>query len=130
MKLNRKNLSSESGLTLIELLIAVVLIVFGLMSFIAFVGALMDRNTSNEWKTVAMSLAEQRVEELMTKSLKSVVTSADNGNTTENVSNVPFTVTTVVTNGATGNLTTIQVTVTWVDNLASTYQLVSQVHQQ
>ena len=129
LKLNRKNLSSQRGFTLIELLVAVVLLSGGLLAFGVFVGAVMDRNTSNEWKSIAVSLAEERVEELMTKSLKTVVNSSDNTSQTVTVSGAPFTVTTVVTNGASGNLTNILVTIAWVDNLASSYQLLAQVHQ-
>ena len=129
METRGKNRSGEAGFTLIELLIAVVLITFGLMSFITFVGAIMDRNTSNEWKTIAVSLAEERVEELMTKSLETVIDDTDDGATVVSVLNVPFTVTTDVSNGASGILTDISVTVTWVDNLNSSYQIFARVHQ-
>ena len=66
---------NESGFTLIEVLIAMVLLVTGLMSFGIFSGNLVQKNTLLERKTMAATLAQDRIEELKNLALSTTLVS-------------------------------------------------------
>ena len=122
-------IQNKSGFTLIDVLIGLFMLVFGILAWGAFIGGAVDRNASNEWKSIAVTLAEENIEALKTKAKNTIINDSDDGTSTVTVSGVSFTVTTDVINGAAGNLTDISVIVTWADNLSSTYSLTTRVHQ-
>ena len=69
--------NNQSGFTLIEILIAAVIIAFGLVSMSAFLGAYVQKNGQNKHRTMATVIAEQKIEELRTKALGKVDTATD-----------------------------------------------------
>ncbi|CAI2718830.1 type IV pilus modification PilV family protein [Nitrospina watsonii] len=126
-----KFLNNEQGFSLIDILLAIALLSFGLLAYGAFMGSTVDRNSSNEWGSIAATIAEERIEALRTKAQSTVINNADDETDTPVVvSKVTFNRTTDVVNGAAGNLTDITVTVTWTDNLPSTYTVSTRLHQQ
>ncbi len=111
MKTNRKNCSSEGGFTLIEMLIAVILIVFGLLSYGVFTGNLVVQNTKGERKTQAATYAQEMLEDLRNQALN---TALSTGTGTDNLDGI-YTRSWVIT-GSSGNPTSIRVTVQWASN--------------
>ena len=53
--------ANENGFTLIEALIATVLLVIGLLSYASFTGNLVVQNTKNDRKTMAVSYAQEKL---------------------------------------------------------------------
>ena len=129
MRLQKSKLLNDKGFSLIGALIAIVLLVSGILTWGVFMGSVMDRNAANERMSVAVSLAEERVEELRTRAQTTLIDDTDDGTQTITASGIAYTVTTDVINGGTGNLTDLTVTITWPDNLLSTYTLNTRVHQ-
>jgi len=119
----------ESGFSLLDVLLALVLLVFGVLAFASFTGGIMDRNSANEMMSVAVGLAEERVEEIKTKSKNSTIGDGDDGTVVTTVGGIPYSVVTDVSNGGVGNLVDVNVTVNWTDNQASTYTIVTRIHQ-
>lgn len=54
----------ERGFTLIEVLVAVVLVVFGLVMFATTSGSIMNRNKDSSDKGIAVTLAQDKIEDL------------------------------------------------------------------
>jgi len=112
MKTNRKNCSSEGGFTLIEMLIAVILIVFGLLSYGVFTGNLVVQNTKGERKTQAATYAQEMLEDLRNQALN---TALSTGTGTDTLDDGIYTRSWIIT-GSSGNPTSIRVTVLWANN--------------
>lgn len=129
MRFQKSKLLNDKGFSLIDVLVGIVLLVSGVLAWGVFIGSVMDRNTANERMSVAVALAEEKTEELRTKAQTTVIDDTDDATQSITASGVPYTVTTDVSNGGTGNLTDLTVTVTWSDNLPSTYTLNTRVHQ-
>jgi len=87
----KSKINNAAGFTLIEVLIAAVIIVFGLLAIATFLGNLVGKNTANERKTIATVLAEEKIEDLRNDALKIDLTAADNGNDTITTDAGPFT---------------------------------------
>lgn len=74
----KQKIDNSSGFTLIEVLIAALIIVFGLLSMGTFLGSLVNKNANNERRTMATSIAEQKIEDLRNQMLQNDLTGADN----------------------------------------------------
>lgn len=79
----KQRIDNASGFTLIEVLIAAIIIVFGLLAMGTFLGSLVNKNASNERKTMATSIAQQKIEDLRTESLTNDLSSADDNSVGE-----------------------------------------------
>jgi len=75
--------NNSSGFTLIEVLVASVILVFGLLAMASFLGNMISKNAANERKTTATVLAEEKIEDLRNDALKIDLTAADNS--TDNI---------------------------------------------
>lgn len=73
MKSIKNKFSNESGFTLIEVLIAAVLLVFGLIGFGVFSGNLVQKNTLLERKTIAATAAQDKMEELKNQAQNAIL---------------------------------------------------------
>jgi type IV pilus assembly protein PilV len=76
----KQTINNSSGFTLIEVLIASVMIVFGLLAMASFLGNLVNKNAANERKTMATVLAEEKIEDLRNDALTLDLNAADNDN--------------------------------------------------
>lgn len=74
-----KQTKNQKGFTLIEVLIAAVIVSFGMLAMGTFLGNYMNKNTRNERVTQATVYAQQKVEELRAKALAGTITSAPVG---------------------------------------------------
>ena len=106
---------NEGGFTLVEVLIAVILIVIGLVAFGVLGGTVVDQNTYQKRSDLALTLAQQKLEDLKNQALSTTLTSANNGSDTPSIVNNAFSRSWTVANGAAGSLATLTVTVTWAD---------------
>ncbi len=80
-----KKIKKESGFTIIEVLIAAAIIVFGLLAIVSFLGNLMSQNSTSERKTKATTIAEEKIEYLRNQSLTMDIDSTDNGSDTVDI---------------------------------------------
>ena len=108
-----KQSKNENGFTLIEVLIAAVIISFGMLAMGTFLGNYMNKNTHNERVTMATTYAQEQIETLRTLALATDLTAADGATETLPGSGGTYTRTSVVDD--TSNPHTITVTVTWTD---------------
>lgn len=106
---------NENGFTIIEILIAVVLIVIGLVAFGILGGSVVDQNALQKRSDLALTLAQQKLEELKNTALSSTLTASNNGNDNPTLLNNTFTRSWTVTNGAAGSMAALSVVVTWAD---------------
>lgn len=67
-----KQINNQNGFTLIEVLIASVIIAMGLLAMSTFLGNYVQKNGQNKHRTMATVLAEEKIEELRTKALGKV----------------------------------------------------------
>ena len=65
-------MNNQNGFTLIEILIASVIIASGLVAMGVFLGNYVNKNAQNEHRTMATVIAEQKIEELRTRALGNV----------------------------------------------------------
>ena len=65
-------MNNQNGFTLIEVLIASVIIASGLVTMGVFLGNYVNKNGQNEHRTMASVIAEQKIEELRTRALGNV----------------------------------------------------------
>ena len=78
----KQTINNSSGFTLIEVLVASVILVFGLLAMASFLGNMVSKNAANERKTTATVLAEEKIEDLRNDALQIDLTAADNSTDT------------------------------------------------
>jgi len=66
-------MNNQNGFTLIEVLIASVIIASGLVAMGVFLGNYVNKNAQNEHRTMATVIAEQKIEQLRNMALGNVV---------------------------------------------------------
>ena len=110
-KTMKSKINNASGFTLIELLIAAMIITGGMVTMASFLGTLVTTNATNERKTMATVLAQQKIEDLRNDALKNDLTAADNGTDTTTTDAGPFTRTWTI--DASSNPNQITVVVDW-----------------
>lgn len=75
-------INNESGMTLIELMIASSLLVVGLLANATFTGTLITKNGVNEKRSIAATLAQEKIEDLKNDALLTTLTAADGASDT------------------------------------------------
>jgi type IV pilus modification protein PilV len=123
----KQKIDNSSGFTLIEVLIAALIIVFGTLAMGTFLGNLISKNSSNERQTMATLIAQDKIEDLRTKALVDDVTSADDA--TETITGTgagDFTMTTTIDDSSNPNQ--ITVVVDWDGPGASQFTLMTLVN--
>jgi prepilin-type N-terminal cleavage/methylation domain-containing protein len=108
-----KQINNKTGFTLIEVLIATLVIVFGMLAMGTFLGSQVNKNSKNERKTYATVLAQGKIEELRNQALVTGVSSADDGNDTTTTTAGPFTRTWTIDDTTHPLLDEITVEVVW-----------------
>jgi prepilin-type N-terminal cleavage/methylation domain-containing protein len=73
-----KQINNQGGFTLIEILVAALIITFGFLAMGTFLGNYVNKNAQNEHRTMATVLAEEKIEELRTKALGPTVVDTTN----------------------------------------------------
>ena len=114
MRIFLQKYSSEKGFTLVELLIASILIVVGLLAFGIFAGNVIVQNTKGERKTQAATYAQEKLEDLRNQALNSALAT---GTGTDSLDGGIYTRSWVITGGS-GDPTSIRVSVAWANNTA------------
>lgn len=74
----KQRIDNSAGFTLIEVLIAAVVILFGLLAMASFLGNLVSKNASNERKTMATTLAQEKIEDLRVDAQRIDITGTGN----------------------------------------------------
>ena len=109
----KKTNNNQAGFTLIEVIIAALIIVFGMLAMGTFLGSQVNKNSKNERKTYATILAQGKIEELRNTALVTGVSSADDSNDTITTRAGPFTRTWTVDDVTHPLLDQITVVVDW-----------------
>ena len=117
MARNRKNCSSEGGFTLIEMLISVILIVFGLLSYGVFTGNLVVQNTKSERKTQAATYAQEMLETLKNDALTTTLVASTGTDTGTDLLDGIYDRTWAIASAG-GDAVFVNVTVAWANNTA------------
>ncbi len=108
----KTKINNQSGFTLIELLIAAMIITGGMVTMASFLGSLVSKNSSNERKTMATVMVQQKIEDLRSDALRIDLTAANDGTDTITTDAGPFTRTWTI--NAASNPNVITVVVDWV----------------
>jgi prepilin-type N-terminal cleavage/methylation domain-containing protein len=69
--------NKQAGFTLVEVLIATVIIVFGMLAMGTFLGSQVSKNSKNERRTYATLMAQGKIDELRNTALVTGISSAD-----------------------------------------------------
>jgi prepilin-type N-terminal cleavage/methylation domain-containing protein len=108
----RRPLASARGFTLVEALVAIVILVVGVLGAASLTGALMQSNRDATDRTRALELLRHKVEHIQSQGYYEVVTGSD----ARTVGGVTFTrAWTVTPDSPTAGLRDVQVNVTWTD---------------
>jgi type IV pilus modification protein PilV len=124
-KTMKQKIDNSSGFTLIEVLIAALIITFGTLAMGTFLGNLISKNSSNERQTIATLIAQDKIEDLRTTALTGDLTAST---TTETITTAagPFTMTTTIDDSSNPNQ--ITVVVDWDGQGASQFTLMTLVN--
>ena len=125
-KTMKTKIKNASGFTLIELLIAAMIITGGMVTMASFLGNLVNKNATNERKTMATVMAQQKIEDLRNDALKTDLTAANNGTDSITTDAGPFTRTWTI--NAASNPNVITVVVDWEGAGNSQYTMVTLVN--
>ncbi len=124
MQSKLQDYSNEKGFTLLEMLIATILLSIGLLAYASFSGNLVVQNTKEERKTLAITYAQEKLEDLKSDALNAALATSDTAYPTEDDDftedpdpggNGIFTRKWWIANGGAGNLTQLLVQVEWED---------------
>jgi prepilin-type N-terminal cleavage/methylation domain-containing protein len=72
-----KLFQNNSGMTLIEILIAVAIAAFGLLAYALLSGSIIEKNAESKKSTVAITLAQDKMEELKDLATRILLTDGD-----------------------------------------------------
>ncbi|MBI3815665.1 MAG: prepilin-type N-terminal cleavage/methylation domain-containing protein [Nitrospinae bacterium] len=118
---------SLDGFTLIEVLIAIAILSIGLLALAGMSTTAIKFTNYSKNKTTAVTVAQDRIEELKRQALISALVSSTATDTTIK-NDVSFTRTASVTGGA-NQLTRLEVTITWSDYKSHTAILATLIRQ-
>ncbi len=104
-----RSLFHRRGFTMIEIIIAVLLLTVGLIGIVSVSVMVIDGNYYSKTVTTATSLAKDKLEELQSMSYENIISSSS-PETKENIFSRSWTVT---ANSPAANMKTVVVTVTW-----------------
>ena len=103
---------SRQGFTLIEVVVAIVMLTFGVLASASLTAALMRSNRGVTNRTRAIETLRLKVEDLQSLRYSDIV----NGNDTETIGGITYSrAWTVTPNSPAANLKTVTLTVTWGD---------------
>ena len=108
-ELQRNRQRDQKGFTLLEFLIAVMILSVGLLGMASLTGAMINFNRTAYNSTKAVTLAEEKMEELRNLNYQSL-TSLSSSYDSDSIFTRTWTLTADVPDD---NMTTIEVTVTW-----------------
>lgn len=123
----------QRGFSILELLLAIAFLGLGMLALGTVTGNVMDKNSDSKNKTVAINLAQEKLEDVKNQALAGALT--DDTTTENNVNDLGvagsgiYNRTTVITGGGTGSLATITVTVDWTDNVPRSVALTTKINQ-
>lgn len=80
----KQKIDNSSGFTMIEVLIAILVLTFGLLAMGTFLGNMVSQNAKNEHKTMATSIAQHKIEDLRNEALQTDLVAADSSNVSPN----------------------------------------------
>lgn len=103
----KSKINNASGFTLIELLIAAMIITGGMVTMASFLGHLINTNATNERKTMATVMVQQKIEDLRNDALTNDLTAADNGTDSITTDAGPFTRTWTIDASSNPNVITV-----------------------
>ncbi len=107
-----RRLRSRRGFTLIEVVVAIVMLTFGVLASASLTAALMRSNRGVTNRTRAIETLRLKVEDLQSLRYSDIV----NGNDTETIGGITYSrAWTVTPNSPAANLKTVTLTVTWGD---------------
>jgi len=109
----KQRIDNSTGFTVIEVIIAAIIILFGLLAMATFLGNLMSKNSDKERKTMATTIAEEKIENLRGDALTVDITNADNGTDTVSTAAGTFTRTWTITEDFSGLADQVSVLVDW-----------------
>jgi type II secretion system protein I len=112
----KRSLSTAEGFTLIEIMIAVAIISIGLLALGGLQVSLIRGNALSQRMTAAISLAEQKIEQVKNTPYANIQSESATQIQDSNLINFTRQVT-VTNNSPLANTTTVNVTVTWSDGL-------------
>ena len=112
--------NNDQGFTLLEILVAISLLSIVMLGMSLMATAALHQGDSVKNRTIGITLARDKIDDLKRLAQSAALTSANNSTEIDiDASGVVgqglFTRTTTITGGA-GQLTTLNVTLTWVDN--------------
>ena len=108
-------ISNKQGFTLVELLVAVVILMVGLLGTLQGINVAMMENLKNELRNKAVSIAEDKLAVIKSKPFENISTVTKNSTSTAQIRSVSKQFNVVDQVAATGtNTKNIQVGVSWV----------------
>lgn len=123
--MRESKLFNENGFALIDVIVAVVLITFGVIAYGKFSGNMMSQNDHSKKSTIALLRAQEKLEDLKNQSTNAALSTGSGSDTVDTAYTRAWT----ITNGGAGNLAAVTVTVTWSEETARSITLSSQISQ-
>lgn len=127
-KIMKQRIDNSSGFTLIEVLVAAVILTFGMFAMGTFLGSVVSKNSMNERKTVATLLAQDKIEDLRNDALTTDLTASTTIETipSSTTGAGPFTMETTIDDSSNPNQITVEVS--WDGQGASQFTLVTLIN--
>lgn len=124
----KQRIDNSSGFTLIEVLVAAVILTFGMFAMGTFLGSVVSKNSMNERKTVATLLAQDKIEDLRNDALTTDLTASTTIETipSSTTGAGPFTMETTIDDSSNPNQITVEVS--WDGQGASQFTLVTLIN--
>ena len=116
---------NENGFTLLDVILAVLIITLGLLAYGKFTGDVVDQNKHSKNVSVATLRAQEKLEDLKNLSVNSPLATGNGSDTVDTIFSRSWT----IANGGAGNVATITVTVSWTDQTARTVTLSTLISQ-
>ena len=116
---------NENGFALIDVLIAVVLLAMGILAYSKFSGNMISQNDHSKRVSIAMLRAQEKLEALKNQSTNAALATGSGSDTVD----TSFTRAWTITNGGSGNLSTVSVTVSWTEESAQSVTVSTQISQ-
>jgi type IV pilus assembly protein PilV len=119
-------LTRSAGFTLLEILIAIVILSIALLALAALMATTTQNNSFGGHITEAATFAQDQLEQLLATPWDGI---ADGGNTISGSTGIGYTRNWVVATNDDGNLRTITITINWTDQVPRSISLTSVIHQ-
>ncbi len=126
MKFLKNSLSNEQGISMMEVLMAMILLTTGILAYGRFTAGVVDRSAINQKTTIATTLAEDKLEDLRNLARAGLIDSSDNGTDTVDSE---FNRTWTIAATAITNVSQLTVTVAWQGSSAQSVSLTTLLDQ-